>query len=173
MDADEEGAAQRGLRRVAQLRVVNFGWKATTTTSARLANVVPLTIRSPAASTWRCSALEPMTTAAPAVEALGEQELQRAAGRDDLLERGLEAQAPELAHVLLGRSCGVVRDERDVLARRAQGRDRRDRASVGSSPTPDAAVEIEQDVVVAGDERGDLHDREFDYPSVACGVPPS
>ena len=45
--------------------------------------------------------------------------------------------------------------------------------SVGVVADPHAAVEIEQDVVVAGDERGERHAGEFDYPCSPCGDSPS
>src|ERR1700710_736482 len=106
-------------------------------------------MRRPAASTQRGSAGGPMTTA----EAPGE----RPADRDDLLERGLEAQPPELLHVLLGRELRVVGDEGDALAGAAQGRDGVDRARRRHLAEPDAAVEVEQDVVIAGDEGAERH----------------
>jgi hypothetical protein len=73
------------------------------------------------------------------------------ADRDDLLARGLEAQAPQLAHVVLVRAARVVRDERQPLAGRAQGRDGLDRPRRRLVAHPQAAVEVEQQVVVAGD----------------------
>ena len=121
-----------------------------------------MTTRRPAASTQRCSAGRPDDEGRAAVEALGEDELQRAADRDDLLERGLEAQAPELSHVLLGGELRVVRDERDALAGGAQGRDGVDGAGRRRVAEPDAAVEVEQDVVVAGDEGAERHGAKSD-----------
>ena len=60
--ADQLGAAQHGLGRdLAARRRTRSSWAATTTTSARVANGVLLTIRSPASATWSTSAWEPTT----------------------------------------------------------------------------------------------------------------
>ena len=80
---------------------------------------------------------------------LGEDELQRAADRHDLLARRLEAEAPQLADVLVVAVAAVVRDEGDALVRLAQRRDRLLRAGRRLVADPDAAVEVEEDVVVA------------------------
>ena len=80
---------------------------------------------------------------------LREDELQRAADRHDLLARGLEAEAPQLADVLVVAVAAVVRDERDALVRLAERRDRLLRAGRRLVADPDAAVEVEEHVVVA------------------------
>jgi hypothetical protein len=85
--------------------------------------------------------------------------LQRTADRDDLLDRRPAAQAPQLADELLARMAPVVGHERDALARPAQGVDGLDRPRRGVLADPHAAVEVEQDVVVAGDEWGEDHSR--------------
>jgi hypothetical protein len=99
-------------------------------------------------------------------EALGEDELHGAADRHDLLQRGLEAQAPELSHVFLGRQLRVVGDEGDALAGGAQGGDRIDRARRRLLAEPDAAVEVEQDVVVAIDDGAQRHGAKCDRSAV-------
>ncbi len=91
--------------------------------------------------------------------ALGEVELHRAADRHDLLDRGLEAEAPELADLLLGAVAPVVGDERDALARHAQRGQRLGRALGRLVADPEAAVEVEQEMVVAAGERGERHGR--------------
>ena len=79
------------------------------------------------------------------------------AGGDDLLERGLEAQPPQLAHELLGRVARVVGEEDDPLARLAQGGERLRGALGGLLADPQAAVEVEQEVVVATGDGGERH----------------
>ena len=115
-----------------------------------------LTIRRPASATWSTSACEPTTKALAAV-ALREPELQRGAHAQDLVERGLEAELPELAHEPLGWAAHVVGEKEDRLARFAQGGDGVDRAGERVFADPDAAVEVEQHVVVRTDAGGDRH----------------
>ena len=117
--------------------------------SARVANSVLLTIRMPASATWSTSACEPITNAAPPVAALREHELERRAAGHDLVDARLEAEPPELAHELLRRVADVVGEERDPLAGLAQRGDRLGRAVDAPLADPEAAVEVEQHVVVA------------------------
>ena len=67
------------------------------------------------------------------------------------LERRLEPEPPELADELLRRVADVVGEEGDPLARLAQRRDRLGRAVERLVADPEAAVEVEQHVVVAGE----------------------
>ena len=87
----------------------------------------------------------------------GERELQRGPGGDDLGERGLEAEPPQLAHELLGRVVGVVGQEDDPLVRLAQGGQRRRRAVRGLVADPQTPVEIDQEMVVATGDGGERH----------------
>ena len=89
----------------------------TTTTSARVANCVPLTTRRPASATWSTSAWEPTTNAVPPPGALGQGELHGGADAEDLRQRRLEAEPPELADEPLRRVAHVVGEEQDRLSR--------------------------------------------------------
>jgi hypothetical protein len=80
-----------------------------------------------------------------------QQVLHGGAGGDHVRERRLHADPPQLAHVVLERVARVVRHERDALVVLAQGRDRVDRAGDRFGAEPDAAVEVEDDLVVARD----------------------
>ena len=131
-------------------------WPPTTTTSARVANGVRLTIRSPASATWSTSACAPDHERRAAVAAR-ELELQRRADRHDLVQRGLEAEPPQLAHEVLGCVTDVVGEEQHRRARLAQRRDRLHGALARLVADPQAAVEVEQHVVVRADARGDRH----------------
>lgn len=92
-----------------------------------------------------------------ASEALGEQVLQGSAHGDHLLYRGLEALCPQATHELLGGVAGVVGDEGDPLARPTQRQDGLGRPRGGAFTNPYAAVEVEQHVLIGGEERGQGH----------------
>src|SRR5205823_2616641 len=79
------------------------------------------------------------------------------ADRDDLLHRGLEAEPPQLAHIVLERVARVVGEERDPLARLTQRRDCRGRVLDDLLADPQAAVEVEQDGVVLAQGGGERH----------------
>jgi hypothetical protein len=83
-----------------------------------------------------------------ALRALRELVLQRRTDREHLVERGPEAEPPQLADEVLGRVPGVVGHEDHALARRAQRRDRLGGALRGRVADPDTAIEVEQHVVV-------------------------
>ena len=87
------------------------------------------------------------------VAGLRQHELDGAADRDDLLARGTEAEAPELAHELVLAVARVVRDERDALAGLAQRGDGVGGPRRREVADPHAAVEVQQEVVVARDGR--------------------
>ena len=136
-DADQLGAAQHGLRRDPQLAVVERRRAPPTTTmSARVANSVLFTIRSPASATWSTSACEPITNAAPPVARSASTNWSAAPHGDDLVDARLEAEPPELAHELLRRVADVVGQEaRSPCPPRAARRPRRPRRRGRSSPT--------------------------------------
>ena len=101
----------------------------------------------------------------PAV-ALGELELQRGADAQHLVDRGLEAELPELADEPLGRVAHVVGQKDEPLARLTQRGDGVDRAGDRGIADPDAAVEVEQQVVVRTDTCGDRHPAALSLPAV-------
>ena len=91
------------------------------------------------------------------VPGLGQHVLQRAARGDDLLARGLEAQAPQLAHEVVLAVARVVGHEGQPATRRAQGGHGLDRAGGGLVAHPDAAVEVQEEDVVGLEARRDGH----------------
>ena len=88
----------------------------------RLARSVPLTIRWPASATCRKIAGDPITKRRAPRAALGEHVLDRGADRHDLLERGLQPERPQLAHVVLGGAPRVVGEEDQPTCRRRAAR---------------------------------------------------
>jgi hypothetical protein len=88
---------------------------------------------------------------------LGQHVLQRSTDGHDLLARGLEAQAPQLAHEVLLTVARVVGDEGQPASRGAQRVDRVDRAWGGLVADPDAAVEVQEKGVVWLEAGGDGH----------------
>ena len=116
-----------------------------------------LTIRSPASATCSTSARDPMTNAAPPARRPASAYCSAAPHGDHLVQRRLEAQAPQLAHEVLRRGPHVVGEEHDLLAGLAQ-RGNRLRGALGRLVAdPDAAVEVEEDVVVAADLGAQRH----------------
>src|SRR5918994_1906597 len=101
-----------------------------------------------------------------AVAARGQGELERRAAGDDLVHRGLEPEAPEPAHEVLRRVAGVVGEEGDALAGLAQRGDRSRRLGDGRVAHPEAAVEVEQHVVVAVEGRIELHGEQVSSPAM-------
>src|SRR5687767_11555675 len=97
---------------------------------------------------------------------LGEQVLHCASDGDDVRQGRLDADAPELSHVVLSRAARVVGRERDSLARGPQPLDRLDRAVDGLVAEPDAAVEVDDQLVVALDEGGEGHETDRTPPSL-------
>src|SRR5690606_29432816 len=93
----------------------------------------------------------------PARARLGEQVLERAADGDDVAGGRPDAGGPEPADVLVGAVAGVVRREGEPLPGRPQGGDRLGRAGRRLATDPDAAVEVEDELVVAVDERAEAH----------------
>ena len=168
VSADQLGAAQHGLRgdRAAR-RSRSSSWPATTTTSAREANSVLLTIRSPASATWSTSACAPITNAAPPPRARASRYCSAAPTVTTSSSDGLEAEPPELAHELLGRVPDVVGEERDALAGLAQRGDGLAARARRLVADPQAAVEVEQDVVVAAGEGGERHGRSLSSPRMS------
>ena len=102
-----------------------------------------------------------------AAVALAEQVLDRRADGHDLAQRGLEAEPPQLADELLGCVADVVGEEGDRLAGVAQRRDGLRRALERLVADPEAAVEVEQDLVVAGDPGGERHARCLSSPPMS------
>ena len=102
-----------------------------------------------------------------AAAAAGEQVLDGRADGHDLAQRRLEAEPPQLAHELLGCVADVVGEEGDRLAGLAQRRDGLRRALERLVADPQAAVEVEQDLVVAGDPRGERHARCLSSPPMS------
>ena len=90
--------------------------------------------------------------------AFGEHVLDGASGADHLLERGLYAERPQLADVLLRRAAGVVCDKRHVLSGRPQLGDGLRCSGREGVADPDATVEVEQNVVVLREKRGERHE---------------
>ncbi len=101
-----------------------------------------------------------------AAVALREPELQRAADAQDLVERGLEAEPPELAHEPLGGLADVVGKEQHGLAGLAERRDGVDGAFKGVVADPYAAVEVEQKMVIGTNPGRERHSRALSLPAV-------
>ena len=89
--------------------------------------------------------------------ALGEPELQRRADAEDVAERRLEAEPPELANERLGGDTDVIGEEQDRLTRFTQGGDGVDRAGDGFAADPDGSVQVEQHLVIRTDGWGKAH----------------
>ena len=128
-----------------------------TTTSAREARSVPLSTRRPASATCLSSGALPITKAVRPVWRSASTVLHRAADRDHVAQRGADADLPELRDEVLAGLVGVVGGEGEALARRAQLLERLDDARRGLAADPDAAVEVEDELVVAGGEGGERH----------------
>ena len=84
---------------------------------------------------------------------LGEHVLHRPADGHDVAKRGAHADLPELGDQVLAGLVRVVGGEGEPLAGVAQLRQRVDGARGGLPADPDAAVEVEDELVVAGGER--------------------
>jgi hypothetical protein len=89
----------------------------------------------------------------------GADELHGAADGDDLLPGGLEAEPPELADEVLLAVAAVVRHEGQSLAGGPQLRDGGHGPRRRLVADPDAAVEVEEHVVVARHPRRERHGR--------------
>ena len=124
----------------------------TTTTSAREARSVPLSTRSPASARGARSASRADHERGAARARLGEQVLQRAADRHHVAQRRLDADAPQAGHVVLGGAARIVGGEGHPLARRRAAPRSPRRTRGGLVADPDAAVEIEDELVVRGGE---------------------
>ena len=133
--ADQEGAAQRGLRRLAQLVVVELRVERDDddvgAAGERRAVDDPQAGRLDVA-VQRGRADDERRAAG---EALGEDELQRAADRDDLLQRGLEAQAPELRTYSSVPSCESLVTNATPLPAARRAATASTAPGVGSSPS--------------------------------------
>ena len=88
---------------------------------------------------------------------LGQDVLDRATDGHDLGHRGADAERPQLAHVVLAGSLGVVGDEGDLLIRGPERGYGRWRVAGALIADPDASVEVEQDLIVAAQKRGEGH----------------
>ena len=129
----------------------------TTTTSAREARSVPFRMRRPASVDVPKERLRADHERRAAGARLGQQVLHRAADGDHVAQRGADADLPQPRHVVLGRAARVVGRVDHVLARLAQRRDGLDGARRGLVADPHAAVEIEDELVVALRDRGERH----------------
>src|SRR5918992_414846 len=88
---------------------------------------------------------------------LGEEVLHGAAHGDNVGERGLDTEAPELRDVLLAGAARVVGRERHALTAFPKGGDRLHGARGRLLSDPDAPVEVEYELVVALGEEGQAH----------------
>ena len=88
---------------------------------------------------------------------LGEQVLHGAADGHDVAHRGADADLPQPGHVVLGRAARVVRRVGHLLAGVAQRLDRLHGARRGLVADPDAAVQIQDELVVATGQGGQRH----------------
>ena len=156
-DADQLGAAQHGLGGGAQLAVVEVLVATDDDDIGAARELRVVDDPQPGVGDVVDERLGADHERGAAAGALGEDELERRAGGDHLVERGLEAEAPELAHELLGGVTGVVGEEGDALAGLAQRVDGLRRAIGRLVADPQAAVEVEEDVVVAAGGGGERH----------------
>ena len=127
----------------------------TTTTSAREARSVPFRTLSPASATCRAARRVPITKAVRPERVSASRCWSAPPTVTTSPQRRADADLPEPRHVVLGRAARVVGREGDALARVAQRLERLDRARGGLVADPHAAVEIEDELVVARRRGGD------------------
>ena len=113
----------------------------------------------PASATWPSIASVPITNAVMPRRVSASRCCDRPADGHDVGERGLDPEAPELADVVLAGAARVVRREGHALPGGAQPLDRLDGAVDRLVADPDAAVEVDDQLVVALDEGGEGHVR--------------
>ena len=145
-------------------RKSNSSWPPTTTTSARVANSVLFTIRMPASATWSTSACEPITNAAP--RSLRSASTNWSAAPHVTTSSTL-AWKPSRQSLRTNSSgawrTSLVRNAIPLPASRSA-------ATASAAPSsasladPEAAVEVEQHVVVCGEGRSERHGRSLSSP---------
>jgi hypothetical protein len=88
---------------------------------------------------------------------VGQQVLHGAADRHHVGERGLHPQLPQLSHVVLAGAARIIGDKGEALAGSANLGDGLDRPRRGPIPEIDAAIEIEDQLVVRRNKGGEGH----------------